>query len=181
MKRLFSFRNWLILSTTVAFSLLAGGTAPAQSPPTKLRVGVYDSRAIAVAYANSTESRDSMKGVQADYQKAKAAKDEKRVKEIEGRMKLRQRRLHEQGFSVASVASIMASIKEALPGVAKKAGVQVLACKWELNYQSPDVEVVDVTDELVALFHVSDKGREWAKGIRAQPPVPLEQITDDMD
>jgi hypothetical protein len=181
MKNSLVIRNWSILSSAAALMLLAGGTAPAQAPAGKLRIGVYDSRAIAVAYANSTEFRDSLKAVQADYQKAKAAKDDKRVKEIEGRMKLQQRRAHEQGFSIASVAGTMAKIKDALPAVAKKAGVQALVCKWELNYQSPDVELVDVTDELVALFHVSDKGREWAKGIQAKPPLPLEQITDDMD
>jgi hypothetical protein len=65
--------------------------------------------------------------------------------------------------------------------VAQKAGVQAIASKWELNYQAPGLEAVDVTDELVALFHVSDKGREWAKGIRAKPPLPIEEITEDMD
>lgn len=181
MKNSAGFPKWLMVSSTVALCLMAGAIGSAQSQTTKLRVGVYDSRAVAVAYANSSEFRESMKAVQAEHQKAKAAKDEKRMKEIEARMKLQQRRAHEQGFSTGSVAGIMAKIKDALPGVAKQAGVPVIVSKWELNYQSPDMAVVDVTDELVALFHVSDKGREWAKGIRAQAPVPIEQITDDMD
>ncbi len=175
------FPKRFIVSSTVALCLLSGAAVPAQSQANRLRIGVYDSRAVAVAYANSTEFRDLLKAVQADYQKAKEAKDEKRMKEIEGRMKLQQRRAHEQGFSTGSVAGIMAKIKDTLPGVAKKAGVEAIASKWELNYQSPGVEAVDVTDELVALFHVSDKGREWAKEVRAKPPLPIEEITDDMD
>jgi hypothetical protein len=181
MKDPIRFPKRFIVSSTVALCLLTGATAPGQSQTNRLRIGVYDSRAVAVAYANSTEFRESMKAVQADYQKAKAAKDEKRMKEIAGRMKLQQRRAHEQGFSTGSVGAIMARIKDALPGVARKADVQAIASKWELNYQSPGLEAVDVTDELVALFHVSDKGRQWAKGIRANPPLPIEEITDDMD
>ena len=103
------------------------------------------------------------------------------MKAIEAKMKLQQRRMHEQGFSTGSVAGIMAKIKDKLPGVAKQAGVQAIVSKWELNYQATELEVVDVTDELVALFHVSDKGKEWVKSIRTQPPLPIEQITDDMD
>jgi hypothetical protein len=181
MRNTVEFPKRFIVSSTVALCLLTGATARAQSQTNRLRIGVYDSRAVAVAYANSTEFRESLKAVQADYQKAKAVKDEKRMKEIEARMKLGQRRMHEEGFSTGSVAGIMAKIKEALPGVAKKAGVQAVVSKWELNYQSPEAEAVEVTDELVALFHTSDQGREWAKGIRAKPPLPIEEITDDMD
>jgi hypothetical protein len=160
---------------------MAGAAAFAQSKETTLRIGVYDSRAVAVAYGNSAEFQKSLETVKADYLKAKAAKDDKRVKEIDSQMKAKQRRAHEQGFSTGSVANIMAKIKDSLPEVAKKAGVEAIVSKWEVNYQSPGIKVVDVTDDLVALFHVSAKGLEWAKGIKAQPPVPIEAITDDMD
>ena len=170
-----------IVSSVVALCVMAGAAAFGQSKENTLRIGVYDSRAVAVAYGNSTEFRKSLDAVKADYQKAKAAKDDKRVNEIDTQMKARQRRAHEQGFSTGSVADIMAKIKDSLPGVAKKAGVDVIVSKWEVNYQSPGIKVVDVTDDLVALFHVSAKGLEWAKGIKTQTPVPIEQITDDMD
>jgi len=160
---------------------MAGATAWAQSKENTLRIGVYDSRAIAVAWGNSAEFQKTMESVTSDYKKAKEAKDDKRVKEIETQMKAKQRRAHEQGFSTGSVAPIMASIKASLPAVAKKAGVDVIVSKWEVNYQSPGIKVVDVTDDLVALFHVSAKGLEWAKGIKTKKPLPIEQITDDMD
>ena len=160
---------------------MAGAAAFAQTNENTLRIGVYDSRAIAVAYGNSAEFRKSLDAVKADHQKAKAAKDDKRAKEIETQMKAQQRRAHEQGFSTGSVAPIMAKIKDSLPGVAKKAGVDVIVSKWELNYQSPGVKVVDVTDDLVGLFHVSAQGLKWVKSIQPQQPLPIEQITDDMD
>ena len=40
---------------------------------------------------------------------------------------------------------------------------------------------MDVTDDLVGLSQVSGKGLEWAKGIRSQQPLPIEQITDELD
>ena len=170
-----------IVSSAVALCVMASAAAFGQSKETTLRIGVYDSRAVAVAYGNSTEFRKSLDAAKADYQKAKEAKDDKRAKEIETQMKARQRRAHEQGFSTGSVADIMAKIKDSLPGVARKAGGDVIVSKWEVNYQSPEIKVVDVTDDLLALFHVSAKGLEWAKGIKTKPPVPIEQITDDMD
>src|ERR1035437_7556696 len=169
-----------IVSSAVALCVMAGAAAFAPSKENTLRIGVYDSRAVAGAYGNSAEFPKSLDAGTTAYKKAKAAKDDKRVKEIDAQMKAGQRRAHEQGFSTGSVANIMAKIKDSLPGVAKKAGVDVIVSKWEVNYQSPGVKVVDVTDDLVALFHVSEKGLEWIKGIKAQAPVPLEQITDDM-
>ncbi len=101
-------------------------------------------------------------GCATDYKKAKAAENDKRVKEIDTRAKARQRWQHEQGFSTGSIANIMAKIKESLPAAARQAGV-------------------GVTDDLGALFQVSAKGLELAKGVRSQQPLPIEQITDDMD
>jgi hypothetical protein len=174
--------QWFLVSSAVALSVwLAGATASAQSQTNKLRVGIYDSRAVAIAYGNSPAFQDSLKAVRADYEKARAEKDDKRMKEIGARMKLAQRRAHEQGFSTGSVAGILAKIKDSLPAVAKQAGVQVIVSQWELNYQSPEVELVDVTDELVALFHPSEKVLGWVKSSREQKPLPIEKITDDLD
>lgn len=168
------FRDWFLISSAVAL-IVGMCAASVQSQTNKLRIGVYDSRVIAIAYCDSPEFRDSLKSVHADYDKAKADKDDKHLKEIEARMKLQQRRLHEQGFSTGSVAGIMAKVKDALPGVA------AIVSKWELNYQSTNtVEVVDVTDKLVALFHVSERGLKWTKD-KMPPPLTMEEITDDMD
>lgn len=176
-----TFRQLVGCVSAAALCVCMCASASAQSQTNRLRVGVYDSRAIAIAYGNSAEFQESIKTVRAEYDKAKADKNDKRVKEIDAQMKLGQRRLHEQGFSTGSVAGIMAKIKDSLPEVARKAGVQVIVSKWELNYQSPDVEVVDVTDELVALFHPSEKVMGWLKDMKNRPPIPIEKITDDMN
>jgi len=182
MKNSMIHSKWFIVSFAVALGVwLAGATASAQVQTNKLRVGIYDSRAIAIAYGNSPAFQDSLKPIRTEYEKARAEKNDKRMKEIDARMKLRQRRAHEQGFSTGSVAGILATVKDSLPAVAKRAGVMMIASKWEVNYQSPEVELVDVTDELVALFHPNEKVLGWVKSCREKKPVLLEDITNDMD
>jgi len=176
MKKAFQFSRFL-LSSSLVFCLMTGTRAQAQLQTNKLRIGVYDSRAVAVAYVNSTEFQEMLKAVRADYEKARAANDEKRMKEIDSRMKLQQRCVHEQSFSTGSVAGLVAKVQAALPGVAKKAGVQAIVSKWELNYQGSNVEVVDVTEDLAMLFHAGDNSQKW-RGILKHSPVPMEEITD---
>ena len=164
----------------LVMGVFAVSTAPAQSQPNALRIGVYDSRAIAIAYGGSADFQRVLQSAHKEYDAAKQAKNDGQMQAVKDRMKLQQRRLHEEGFSTGSVAPIMATLKDVLPEVARQADVQLIVSKWELNEQSPDVTVVDVTDQLVALFHPSEKVLKWVKSIEAQPPLPIEKITDDM-
>lgn len=168
--------KWLWVALTIAGLSLTSPTASAPAQPNKLRIGVYDSRAVAVAYYSSSDFRQTMKTVQADYEQAKAAKDERRMKEIDARMKLQQRRQHEQGFSTASVAAILANLSTSLPRLAEQAGVQLIVSKWEVSYRSPAVEVVDVTDQIVGLFKVDARALKHIEEVQAQPPLPLENL-----
>jgi len=173
-------RRLTVCLIAAVFSCLCTAV-PAQSVTNVLRIGVYDSRAIAIAYINSADFQNSLKSARADFEKAKQKNDDKGMKAIEARMKLSQRRAHEQGFSTGSVTEVMAKIKDTLPDVARQAGVQMIVSKWELNYQSPEVQTVDVTDTLVASLHPSDKALGWIKDLKKHPPLPIETITDDMD
>jgi hypothetical protein len=173
---------WAALASTITLTAnLVVAQPAAPSTPHHLRIGVYDSRAVAVAYANSSEFRETLKLVQADYQQAKEANDEKAMAKIKAKMQLSQRRKHEQGFSTGSIIEITATIKSALPAVAKEADVDLIVSKWEVTYQSDTVETIDVTDRLVALFHTDARGAKWAKQIQEKPPIPMEKITDDLD
>lgn len=79
------------------------------------------------------------------------------------------------------MAGYLAIFKTALPGVAKQAGVLAIVSKWELGYQSPEIEVVDVTPEVAALFHPGEKMLGNIQAVEKNPPLPIEQITDDVD
>jgi hypothetical protein len=50
--------------------------------------------------------------------------------------------------------------------------------KWELNYRSPAVEVVDVTDQIVGLFNADPRAQKHIDEIQGQPPLPLETLSD---
>ncbi len=174
------FANFFSVVALAVLSLLACCSARAQVQTNRFRVGVYDSRAVAVAWANSTEFQATLKSIEAAHQKAKVAQNEKRCQEIEAQMKARQHRAHEQAFSTGSVAAIMARVKEHLPEIAKQADVQIIVSKWELNHQAATVEVVDVTDQLVARFHVSERGLKWCREIQQKPPVSLDRLIDSV-
>jgi hypothetical protein len=164
----------LLLSSTFVSPAQTATSAPSARAK-RIRVGVYDSRAIAVAYANSREFKNAMQPVLAEFDKAKLANNQKEMADIQHRMQIDQRLLNEQAYSTSSVASIIATVKPSLPAVAKEADVDLIVSKWELNMLAYNVETEDVTDKLVALFHTTDQGWKWAKEIQQRPPVPIEK------
>jgi hypothetical protein len=169
---------FLATSATALCGLL-GNQALAQEK--RLRVGIFDSRAIAIAAINSPGWKKTMDAVQADYQKAKAAGDETRMKEIKAKMQTKQRRQHEQGFSTGSVQNLLAPVKSELAGVAKSAGVDLIVSKWELAFQSPGIETVDVTSQIVKLYNPSTKALKWIDDIGNKQPIPIDDLPDDLD
>jgi hypothetical protein len=171
------------LAVAVPFTaLIAPITVRGQSTPaTAIRVGTYDSRAIAVAWVSSNMHRQWLAQLVAERDKAKAAGDEKKVQEIQARGGAEQARVHEQGFSTASVAGLMEKISQEIPGVAKDAGVVLIVSKWEVVYKDPAIEYVDVTMPLVRKFSTDSKVIGIATELMKQPPIPLDQLPADRD
>jgi len=100
---------WLAVALPFT-ALIVPITVHAQSAaPAAIRVGTYDSRAIAVAWVSSNMHRQWLAQLVAERDKAKAVGDEKKVQEIQARGGAEQARVHEQGFSTASVAGLMAA------------------------------------------------------------------------
>jgi hypothetical protein len=48
-----------------------------------------------------------------------------------------------------------------------------LASKWELAYQNPSLEVVDVTSHLVKIFNPDERTLKILDELSKQPPIPL--------
>jgi hypothetical protein len=154
---------------------------PADRPADDARVtlGIFDSRAVAIAYANSERFETRMAGLLEDLDEARAAGDEARVAELEAFGPQLQKRLHEQGFSTAPVDDILEHIEEELPAIAKRAGVDVIVSKWDLVWRDPAAECVDVTGHLVDALQPDEKGRQWAMQIVDQEPIPEDQLDHD--
>jgi hypothetical protein len=175
-------RNMKMLKTMVLMgcvaSMLAGSTQASGEPTAaKVRVGTYDSRSVAIAFVGSESFSKWMGDLKAENDKAKAARDLKRVSEIEAKGSARQKLMHRQGFSTAPVDNILGQIKDRLPAIKEKAGVIDLLSKWDkaglAKYK--DAELVDVTMALVDAFNPNDRQRKSAIEIQKNDPIPLEQ------
>jgi len=149
---------------------------PKKNDKTKVRIGIFDSRAVAIAYAYSEWNEVGAKI--AELKKAKAAGDTKKIQELEAWGPAHQAKLHRQGFSTAPVDDILEHIKDKLPQIAKDANVIALVSKWDKKtlkcYKS--AELIDVTDLIVAPFNPKEKQLKAIEQIKKKKPIPLWQL-----
>ncbi len=82
-------------------------------------------------------------------------------------------------FSTGPVSGILAKVGDRLPAIAAQAGVALIVSKWEVQFQNPPVETVDVTLPVVKLFNPSEKVLKWIEEMRAQDPIPFEKLPLD--
>ena len=172
--------KWFVSSLVVVLACSAGARAFAAEPTApdkKLRIGTYDNRAIAVAFAPSKYNpvAEKMK----EMEKAKAAGDEAKQQELKVWGEAQQRKLHRQGFGRAPVDDLLAAVKDKLPEAAHRAGVAAIV--WQCDYAGDNVEIVDVTDELVRLFEPSERVLKIVKDLKGKPPLDLDVIEKHRD
>jgi hypothetical protein len=168
----------IVVVMGLALLMSAAVRAPATALPEEgtpvLRVGTYDSRAIAVAYARSAH----LKAVHADLLRRRAdaeeAGDEALKREIDAMGGSLQLRLRLQGFSTAPVDDLLDAVRDRLPEVARAAGVA--AIMRSVDFHDAAVEIVDVTDALVALFEPDAAVLSTVAELRSQPPLALEAL-----
>jgi hypothetical protein len=142
----------------------------------KVRVGVFDSRAVAIAYAHSKFSQEQYNQMKKELDKAEASGDKEKAEQIKAEGKAGQERRHQQGFGTASVKKYLDLVKEKIPVVAKDANVDFIVSKWEVAYQNPAVEVVDVTDDLVKVFEPNERVLKIVPELKKHPPLDEDEI-----
>jgi hypothetical protein len=147
----------------------------------KVLLGTFDSRAVAMAYYRSEAFLSQAGEMRAEYEEAKAAGDEKRVKELEAEGPAQQELMHKQGFSTWPVDNILKIIEENIPEIAEQANVDVIVSKWSIAYQRTEVEFVDVTDLMVKPFSPDEETLKIINEIQKQDPVALEELKDHQD
>lgn len=140
----------------------------------KLRIGTYDNRSVAVAYVHSSFLQDIHRNLKTEFDQAEAAGDKAKQEAIKLRGKTLQQLHHHQGFSRAPVDDILKHIESKLPQIAQKAGVDMIA--WQIDYISDAVEVVDVTDLIVAEFQPTEKTLKIIDGLKKHPPVSILEL-----
>ena len=141
----------------------------------EVRLGVYDSRAVAVAYVHSNWLEREMKAKMAEMKKAKTEGDTKKIEKLEEWGKAHQAKIHRQGFSTAPVDDILEHIKDSLPGIIADANVVELVSKWDKKTLNSyrQAKLVDVTDKITALFKPNKKGLDAIEQMKEEKPIPL--------
>ena len=165
-------------------ALIIGAQAMADEPAKKVekakhRVGTFDSRAVLFAYMDTDIFRNQLKSASEEHKKAKDAGDHAKAKRIEAAVQASQKRVHRAGFSTGRVDEILVHIKDKLPGIAKKAGVDVIVSKWSISYSTSDAEFVDVTGLMIEPFQPDEKKRAKILMQIRHPPIPLEKWDTD--
>ena len=83
-----------VLAVTFATAVLRAEEPPATTPTNVVRVGTYDSRAIAIAFYRSPSFTNWLADLKAKHEKAKAEGNQKRVAEFEVEGKASQQLAH---------------------------------------------------------------------------------------
>jgi hypothetical protein len=167
-----------LLAVILAGSYMVVGGANGVSGAKKelLRVGVYDSRAIAIAYSASRHNDNVMIAKSKEKHQAEQAGDVETAERIEQEMRSLQVKRHLQGFGTAPVHDLLASIEKQVPAIAREAGVDVIVSKWAFDYRAGDAEVVDVTAALVKAFEPTAKALEWIEQMKDIKPMSEAEI-----
>lgn len=147
----------------------------AEETAKKIRVGVYDNRAIALAYFGSEYNAFIKK--RAEHHEAQASGDTVKAKELTEWVQRFQRQIHFQGFCRVPVDDLLLLVKDKIAAVAKKTGVDLIS--WNPDYIGAEVETVDITNELVALFNPTEDKLKQIEGLKDTEPVALADINHE--
>jgi hypothetical protein len=156
----------------------AAGDAAQTTKP--LRVGTFDSRAVALAYYRkfyrSPEFNAQLKKLKEAHDQAKAAGDEEKAKRLEAEGRGGQAHSHAQVFGSAPIDEIMAKIKDQLPQIAKQADVEVIVSKWSISYRAADAQFVDVTEPMAKLFQPEESTLKMIRELPKHSPLSAEEL-----
>ena len=146
------------------------------------RIGVYDSRLIAYASFWTEAHQRKLNDLIKEARAARTIGETNRCREIEATLRQERERSHLQVFSTASVDDILAGMKDRVATVRQEAGVSLLVSRWdeETLKQYRAARQVDVTDQLLRQFQLTEKQRKVIEEVRRQPPLPLREAQELM-
>lgn len=170
---------FITITLFICFMIPAG--ASAQKKSAVIKIGTYDSRTIIFAWSRTENLKNQLMKMRQKTDSAEKAHDSAKIKEGAVSSISFQHLLHQAIFSTGSVASFMTVIKDKLPELAKKEGVSIIVSKWELNYNDPSFEIVDLTKQVAALFQPTENIDKMAAEIAKQSPIPIEELSIETD
>ncbi len=160
----------------ICFLAVLSGTILSQQENSKVRIGTFDSHCIAMAYGRTDFLKD-IEELRTQHAKAKEEGNQELIKELEQLGPTKQVLMHQQGFSTGSITNILEKIKEKFPAIAKENNLKLIVSKWEVMFADESLELVDITDQLTALFNPDEATRKIIESVKAMEPVPIEKIS----
>ena len=179
MKRTFYLLIGLSFAWVGCLTALAGANQTNATTP--VRIGIYDSRAIAYAHFWSEASQKKRADLIAAAKAAKQSGDTNKFKAFDANLSNEQAKVHRQVFSTAPVDDALATIKNEIAAIQKLAGVSVLISKWDKATlkQYEKAESIDVTDKLVRSFITpTEKQLKNIEVLRKGEPLSLEKCNE---
>ncbi len=167
-------RSTISVFCVVCVALAAAVVLPmaARAASGSVRIGTYDNRVIAIAYAQAGYIPVAEKT--AEYDRAEAAGDTATMREIDDFMSALQRKLHRQGFGRVPVDDLLEPVALQIPSLAADLGLHAIV--WICDYAGEGVEVVDVSEELARLYVSSEDAAELCREVIPVAPVDLDEI-----
>lgn len=170
---MFNARRLVVLASAVAVVAGAVAFAPHQQEPPKIRLGVYDSRGVAIAWARS--DFNTMGEKMKEYEAAKAAGNEAEVKRLEEWGQMQQRLLHFQGFGRYPVDEYLIALDDKLSQLLKDQ--DLVAIVWTPNAKAESVETVDITADLMASFGMDEAdAKKMVSEIAKHKPLEFAEL-----
>ena len=149
----------------------------------KFRVGTYDSRSVALAFGRSEFLSIPYKEWKAESDAAKERGDQERVEEIEADAEALQNLRHMQVFGNAPIHDMLKTpyLKKNVDRLAEEKQLQLVVRRIDLAYLAPWIELVDITEELVACCKPTEKTLTIIEAMKEHDPLPLERFPIDCD
>lgn len=156
---------------------------PARPLTSEMRIGIFDSRAVAYARFWSEAHQRELRQRAAAAEAAKAASDEILFKKLSRELQEEQRTIHLQVFSTASVDDILATMADHVKNLQREIGFTRLVSKWDKEELARvgKVEQVDVTLMLVAYYSLPEKRARALTELLKHEPLSLPVARDLAD
>ncbi len=167
----------ICITVLISASVFQATDSFAQNSPNRMKIGVYDSRVVVFAWSRSNYFKEHFEKIRQHSDSVIKTNDTLKIKEVSIQAMSYQHLLHQMVFSNGSAAGIMELVKDKLPDVAKEAGVKIVLSKYELSYQDPSVEIVDLTPQVCQLFKPTENIDKMADGIKKSQPIPLDKLS----
>ena len=137
------------------------GGVPLSAQP--LKVGTFNSRAVALAFYRSDVWAGVMKAKHAERASAQQAGNKEKVAELEKWGGEQQELAHKQVFGSAPIPNILEYVLPGFPEIAKAAGVPLVV--GDVYYANDSVQRVDVTMQIVDWLKSNEKTRAMVKDL----------------